>query len=87
MSKEDAIARLKTAVPFLRDAIQTAKANGKAEVGILAVQPEGNGQIVAQFDANEFLADLCEALEVPLENTQEEQLEVSATKIIQSIRQ
>jgi hypothetical protein len=55
---EEAKNKLLALLPYLYAAAQTAESQGLAKLAIAAYKPGGSGQIVAAFDAHEFLSDL-----------------------------
>lgn len=82
---ETAKERLLVAIPYFRNAVNSAKANagagGKVQMGILAVKPDGSGKIEMQFDCEEFFKDIEEVLGSP-EHTIEKDMEVEAFKFM-----
>jgi len=57
--------RLKDVTPHLRHALRLAKqAGGHVQIGFLSVHPNGTGQIVCRFDADEFVEDLAAVLDM-----------------------
>jgi len=69
-------------VPNLRHAFAEARREGEPKLGVLAVDPSGGGRVIARFDGAEFLASLCAVLGVPVENTNEEEMNAAADAII-----
>lgn len=63
---DDAKARLLTALPFLRHAMEEALAEagegGNAGLGIIATKADGSGKVIARFEAPAFFEDLAEVL-------------------------
>ncbi len=75
---EDAREKLLMVLPHIRHAMTLAEVEGKPMLGILGVKPGGAGRVVVQFEAKEFVDDLCRVLGQPLENTEDEKLDASA---------
>lgn len=84
---ETAKERLLVAIPYFRNAINTAKTNvgegGKVQMGILSVNADGSGQIEMKFDCEDFFKDIEEVLGSP-EHTMEKDMEVEAFKFMQT---
>lgn len=57
--------RLISLYPYLMHSVEKAKEEGEVQLGILSVKPDGTGQIISQFQADEFLADLAAVIEAP----------------------
>lgn len=57
--------RLLQALPHMRIAANKAHEEGSVQLGILAVQPDGSGQVKMRFDADSFFEDLALALNAP----------------------
>ena len=83
---EEAKSKILSVIPFLRDAMAEAKAKGVPHIGILCVQPDGGGRVVAKFRGEEFVDDLCAAFGVSAENTEDERLDVAAARIVQMVK-
>lgn len=81
----DAKAKILLVLPYLRDAMASAKESGEPMLGILAVQPNGSGSVVCKFRAAEFIDDLCDALGVSRANDADEQADADSLKIVQMI--
>lgn len=76
MSANEARDRVQRGLHFMRHAMNEAAKEGRAQVGILFVRPDGTGQLVARFDAPSFFEDIAEALELgPLTDEQLEDAE------------
>lgn len=58
-----------------------AKEEGKAKVGILAVQPNGSGQVKASFEADSFFDDLALVLDAPPQS-EEDDTEAAAGELL-----
>lgn len=56
------IERLKAFVPALTVALEGVPQGAKPMIGILAVNGDGSGQVLARLEAADFLADLQEVL-------------------------
>jgi hypothetical protein len=59
-------------IPHLRLAMTKAAAQGKLQLGILAITPDGGGKIVARLDVGDFIEDLSRALNAPPQTEEEE---------------
>src|SRR5271154_1840659 len=79
--KETAKAKMLVAIPYMRHAIAKAAKDGRAYVGILSVNPEGGGRVVAQFDAPEFFDELALLLDAPPQ-TYEDDLDAEAVALL-----
>jgi len=75
--KQEARARLLEVIKHLRYASKEASAEGKVQLGILSVKPEGGGRIVASMDAGSFIEDIALLIDAP-EHTEDDHLEASA---------
>lgn len=64
--------RVLTALPYLRHAVQEAKAEGLVKLGVLALQEDGSGRIVMQFDSEDFFKDLESALGAPPQTAEDD---------------
>lgn len=81
-TKDAIIEDLRAALPFFRLAISTAKESGKAvKMGILAVNPDGSGDIEAMFDCDEFFDDLAVLVDLPAE-TEEDVMQYAAARFM-----
>lgn len=69
-------------IPHLRHGFETAKREGVPKFAVIAVRADGGGRVVAQFNGDEFLADLCGLLGVSVENTEEERMDAAAAFIV-----
>lgn len=85
MTQEEAREKILTVLPYLRDAMAEARAKGEAHLGFLALEPDGGKRLIMSMRAEEFLDDLCTALGAPTENTEEEQLDAGALRIVQAV--
>lgn len=78
--------RMRLALPHLRHAIGLAQKkagpDGVARLAVIAVKADKTGDIIAQFEAAEFFADVAKALGLPTENTAEEDLDARAEEFI-----
>lgn len=84
-TKDEAIEDLKALIPHLREAMRLARLEGEPQLGILAVRPNGRGKVVVQLRLEEFVPDLCRALDLPLENSREEVSEAAAVRLVQMV--
>ena len=78
---EEAKLQLTAALPLFRTAANKAKANGTAMLGILSVNPDGSGNVMARFECEEFFEDLALILGVG-EITEEQKGEVEAFEFL-----
>ena len=89
MVKLAAHQRLLQALPYFRQAIlnaeKTAGKDGWVEMGILAVNSDGSGNIELQCDCKEFFADLATLLDAP-PHTREDTYNVNAVKFLQHLQ-
>jgi len=87
MGKEIAEAkeRLMTALPYFRKAVADAKKKGRVQLGILATNPDGSGDIEMRFDCDEFFADIETALGAPAQ-TKDDDMEADALKFLNTHR-
>lgn len=77
--------RLAVAIPYFRNAVNTAKANtdkgGKVQLGVLSVNADGSGKVEMQFDCEEFFKDIEEVIgAVP--QTAEDDMKADALKFL-----
>jgi hypothetical protein len=83
---ETAKDRLLVAVPFFRNAIATAQKKlsegGRVQLGILATNADGSGNVEMRFDCEEFFADIEELVNAPAQTT-EDDVRVAAEKFLQ----
>lgn len=82
---ETAKDRLLLAIPYFRNAIASAKAKcdagGKVQLGVLATNADGSGNIEVRFDCEEFFSDIEELISAP-EPTEEDNTKVEAFKFL-----
>jgi hypothetical protein len=57
-TKEEAAARLLEALPLFRKAVSDASLRGLPQLGIIACNPDGSGQVLVRFDAGDLFEDL-----------------------------
>ena len=57
-TKEEAAARLLEALPIFRKAVSDASTRGLPQLGIIAANPDGSGQVLIRFDAGDLFEDL-----------------------------
>jgi hypothetical protein len=69
-------------VPHLRHAFEEARREGIPKLAVIASRPDGGGKVVAQFDGDGFLSDICGLLGVPASNSKEQRIEASAAAIV-----
>lgn len=78
--------KLRQALPHFRHAIKTASEevgdSGTVMFGILTKKHDGSGRIIADFRANEFFDDIAELLDLPIENSEEEDLDAQAVEML-----
>lgn len=75
--------RLLLALPYLRNAVAQAKQKtGRAQIAVLATNPNGSGNLIARFEADEFFADL-EAVLGAAAQTEEDDLKAEALQFLQ----
>lgn len=82
LDQEMARNRMLQVIHFLRSSMAEAKKNGAPKIGILSVKEDGSGKVIAQLDAPEFVVDLCRILGVPVSNTQKEDADAAAMRIL-----
>lgn len=80
-TKEEAIKKMLTALPYMRHAMAEAAKNGSPHIGILSVKPDGSGRVEAKFEAPEFFKDLAVILDAPAQ-TEEDNLNAGALSIL-----
>ncbi len=80
---QEARDKMLKAITFMRHAVKEAAKKGEVHFGILAVNPDGSGQVVARFEAPEFFDDLAAIIDAP-EQTEEDDLEASALQRLQN---
>ena len=69
-------------IPPLRHAFADAKREGEPQLAVVASKPDGSGRVIARFNGDEFLTDLCGLLGVPTANSEEEELNAAADMIV-----
>lgn len=78
--------KFREVLPYIRYAMKKASketaGGGTVMFGILVRNPDGTGRIVADFRAGEFFDDLAEILDLPKENTAEEDLDAEAVEML-----
>ena len=62
-TKEQAIETLRAALPYFRKAVADAKKQGIVQLGVMATNPDGSGQVVMRFDSEDFFEDLALVLD------------------------
>lgn len=65
---QDALERMKLAVPHFRAAVAraaTEEPNARPKLGILASQPDGSGRVICSFECDEFFEDLALLVDAP----------------------
>lgn len=78
----DAAGRLNEALPYLRNSVAEANAEGSARLAIVSVNPDGSGRIVCKFECTEFMADLALVIGAG-EQTAEDDANAEAVKFLQ----
>lgn len=68
--------RLLVAIPFFRNAIASAQKKldngGKVQLGILATNADGSGNIECRFDCEEFFADIEALVNAPAQTNEDD---------------
>lgn len=82
--QEEARNRLLQAMPHFRFAMKQAALKGAAHVGILAVQPDGSGNVEAKFAAPDFFNDLALVLGAPPQSKEDDMM-AGATRLVQQL--
>lgn len=70
---EESKQRLLEVIKHLRYAAKQAAAEGKVELGILAVKPDGGGQIIVRMEAGDFIEDIAKVIGAPDPTTEDEE--------------
>src|SRR4051812_5084902 len=55
---EPAALRLRDVLPHIRAAADRARTEGTVGLGVIAMRDDGGGRVTAQFEADDFFADL-----------------------------
>lgn len=74
--------RLLAALPYFRKAVSDAKKKGAVQLGVLATNPDGSGNIEVRFEASEFFDDLATVLGAPPQ-TEEDDMKAKALAFLQ----
>ena len=74
---------LQEGLPYLRYAIERAKASGEVKLAIVSKQPDGSGKIFCEFDVDDFISDICVLAEVG-DQTEEQNLDAKAHEFLHS---
>jgi len=84
LKKEKRVAKARKkmlkAIPFMRHAVKDAAKKGAVYFGILAVNSDETGQVVARFEASEFFDDLAALIDAP-DQTEEDDLAALALRL------
>lgn len=87
--KKEIREKIRQVLPYFRyamkEAAQEASGDGHVMFGVLAYKPDGSGRVVASFRASEFFDDLAEVLDLPKENTDEEDLDAQAVQLLNKL--
>ena len=62
---KDAAARMSIVLQHIQAAVSEARAEGAAGLAVIMEKPDGSGRLTAQFEAEEFFADLAKLAAVP----------------------
>jgi hypothetical protein len=84
MSTESIRQKVLLCIPHFRHAIKKARAEGKAEIGILAITDKG-GRVICHFEAEEFIEDLAKLVGAG-PHTEEDEMVASAQEIVDLVR-
>lgn len=82
-TKEQAIEKLRGALPYFRKAVVDAKKQGNVQLGVMATNPDGSGQVLMRFDSEDFFDDLALVLGVGPQ-TEEDDTKASALAFLQN---
>ena len=82
-TKEQAIEKLRDALPYFRKAVADAKKQGNVQLGVMATNPDGSGQVLMRFDSEDFFEDLALVLDLGPQ-TEEDDRKASALAFLQN---
>jgi len=74
--------RLMTAMPYFRKAVSDSRKKGTVQLGVLAANADGSGNIEMRFEADGFFDDLALVIGCPMQ-TDEDDMRADALKFIQ----
>ena len=77
---EEARQKMLKAITFMRHAAKEASKKGVVYIGILAVNPDETGQVVARFEAPGFFDDLAALIDAP-DQTEDDDLGALALRL------
>ena len=80
--KEEAKERLRGVMRHFRLAVADAKKIGEPKLSINGEQPDGSGQRIMSFNAEEFFADLAIVIDAP-PDTVEDEMDAKARSFMQ----
>lgn len=80
--REEAVERMKQALPYFRHAISEAAKSGDVKLGVLSYAPDGSGQIISSFECAEFFEDIALIIGAAPQ-TEEDTLQAKAVQFLQ----
>ena len=79
-----ALKKMLIALPYMRHAAKEASETGKVFIGILSVNDDGSGRVVARFEGPEFFDDLALVLGAP-DQTEEDDMKAEAASLLDNL--